>query len=286
MLKMMSLKITNPIVTVDWLMSNLQNENLIILDCTIPKVTEKASLSITDDKKQIKGAIFFDIKKSFSDVNSQFPNTILSPEKFEEKAQELGINKNSVLICYDDLGIYSSPRVWWMFQLMGFNNVAVLDGGFPKWEEKKYPVEKQQNNIFLKGDFKVNYQPEKIKFTIDVLSAIENESILITDARSKGRFYGTEPEPRSVVKSGHIPTSASLPFNQLIEKGIFKSKEELKIIFNKINPKENVFIFSCGTGITASVLALGAEISGINNYAVYDGSWTEWGSTNNLPIEI
>lgn len=282
----MSLKITNPIVTVDWLMSNLQNENLIILDCTIPKVTEKASLSITDDKKQIKGAIFFDIKKSFSDVNSQFPNTILSPEKFEEKAQELGINKNSVLICYDDLGIYSSPRVWWMFQLMGFNNVAVLDGGFPKWEEKKYPVEKQQNNIFLKGDFKVNYQPEKIKFTIDVLSAIENESILITDARSKGRFYGTEPEPRSVVKSGHIPTSASLPFNQLIEKGIFKSKEELKIIFNKINPKENVFIFSCGTGITASVLALGAEISGINNYAVYDGSWTEWGSTNNLPIEI
>ena len=282
----MSLKITNPIVTVDWLMSNLQNENLIILDCTIPKVTEKASLSITDDKKQIKGAIFFDIKKSFSDVNSQFPNTILSPEKFEEKAQELGINKNSVLICYDDLGIYSSPRVWWMFQLMGFNNVAVLDGGFPKWEEKKYPVEKQQNNIFLKGDFKVNYQPEKIKFTIDVLSAIENESILITDARSKGRFYGTEPEPRSDVKSGHIPTSASLPFNQLIEKGIFKSKEELKIIFNKINPKENVFIFSCGTGITASVLALGAEISGINNYAVYDGSWTEWGSTNNLPIEI
>ena len=173
-----------------------------------------------------------------------------------------------------------------MFQLMGFNNVAVLDGGFPKWEEKKYPVEKQQNNIFLKGDFKVNYQPEKIKFTIDVLSAIENESILITDARSKGRFYGTEPEPRSVVKSGHIPTSASLPFNQLIEKGIFKSKEELNIIFNKINPKENVFIFSCGTGITASVLALGAEISGINNYAVYDGSWTEWGSTNNLPIEI
>ena len=282
----MSLKITNPIVTVDWLMSNLQNENLIILDCTIPKVTEKASLSITDDKKQIKGAIFFDIKKSFSDVNSQFPNTILSPEKFEEKAQELGINKNSVLICYDDLGIYSSPRVWWMFQLMGFNNVAVLDGGFPKWEEKKYPVEKQQNNIFLKGDFKVNYQPEKIKFTIDVLSAIENESILITDARSKGRFYGTEPEPRSDVKSGHIPTSASLPFNQLIEKGIFKSKEELKIIFNKINPKENVFIFSCGTGITASVLALGAEISGINNYAVYDGSWTEWGSTNNLTIEI
>ena len=281
----MSLKITNPIVSVDWLASNLDNKNIIILDCTIPKVTAKTSAAIINDKKQIKGTVFFDIKKTFSDVNGLFPNTILSPEKIEEKAQELGINKESILICYDDLGIYSAPRAWWMFQLMGFTNIAVLDGGFPKWEEKKYPVKKQQNNLLLRGNFKVNYQPEKVKFTVDVLSAIENESILITDARSKGRFYGTEPEPRSDVKSGHIPNSISLPFNQLIEKGMFKSKEDLKTIFDKINPEENAFIFSCGTGITASVLALGAELSGIKNYAVYDGSWTEWGSTANLPID-
>ncbi len=281
----MSLKITTPIVSVDWLQSNLENEHLIILDCTIAKATEKSTLSISDDKKRIKGAVFFDIKKTFSDVKAKFPNTILSPEAFEEKSQSLGINNDSIIVCYDDLGIYSSPRVWWMFQLMGFKNIAVLDGGFPKWDENKYPVEKQQTNVFLKGDFKVDYQSEKIKFTKDVLSAINNDTILIADARSKGRFYATSPEPRNDVKGGHIPNSVSLPFSKMIENGILKSENDLKVIFEEINQENKELIFSCGTGITASVLALGAEIVGIKKYAVYDGSWTEWGSTVNLPIE-
>ena len=283
---MMSLKITKPIVSVAWLQDNLDHKNLIILDCTIPKVTEKSNAVKSDEKTQIKGAIFFDIKNTFSDVNGKFPNTILSSKEFEYKAQELGINTDSFIVCYDDLGIYSSPRVWWMFQLIGFTNITVLDGGFPKWIENKYPIENQQKNSLSKGDFKVNYQPEKIKFTEDVLKAINNETILIADARSKGRFNSTEPEPRSDVKGGHIPNSVSLPFSEIIENGTFKSEAALKVIFKDINPEKKPFIFSCGTGITASVLALGAEISGSKNYAVYDGSWTEWGSTENLPIEI
>ncbi|WP_165731172.1 sulfurtransferase [Polaribacter sp. 20A6] len=282
----MSLKITKPIVSVAWLQDNLDHKNLIILDCTIPKVTEKSNAVKSDEKTQIKGAIFFDIKNTFSDVNGKFPNTILSPKEFENKAQELGLNNDSIIVCYDDLGIYSSARVWWMFQLMGFTNVAVLDGGFPKWIANKSPIENQQKNSRSKGDFKVNYQPEKIKFTEDVLNAINNETILIADARSKGRFNSTEPEPRSDVKGGHIPNSVSLPFSEIIENGTFKSEAVLKFIFKDINREKKPFIFSCGTGITASVLALGAEISGSNNYAVYDGSWTEWGSTENLPIEI
>ena len=283
---MMSLKISKPIVSVAWLQEHLDHKNLIILDCTIPKVTEKSNAVNSDEKLQIKGAIFFDIKNTFSDVNGKFPNTILSQKEFEYKAQELGINNNSLIVCYDDLGVYSSPRVWWMFQLMGFTNVAVLDGGLPKWIEHKYPIEKQQNNSRSKGNFKTNYQSGKIKFTNDILSAINNKTILIADARSKGRFNSTESEPRSDVKGGHIPNSVSLPFSEIIENGTFKSEEALKVIFNEINPEKKPFIFSCGTGITASVLALGAEISGSKNYAVYDGSWTEWGSTENLPIEI
>ncbi|QXP67779.1 sulfurtransferase [Polaribacter sp. AHE13PA] len=283
---MMSLKISKPIVSVAWLQEHLDHKNLIILDCTIPKVTEKSNAVNSDEKLQIKGAIFFDIKNTFSDVNGKFPNTILSPKEFEYKVQELGINNNSLIVCYDDLGVYSSPRVWWMFQLMGFTNVAVLDGGLPKWIEHKYPIEKQQNNSRSKGNIKTNYQSGKIKFTNDILSAINNKTILIADARSKGRFNSTESEPRKDVKGGHIPNSVSLPFSEIIENGTFKSEEALKVIFNEINPKKKPFIFSCGTGITASVLALGAEISGSKNYAVYDGSWTEWGSTENLPIEI
>jgi thiosulfate/3-mercaptopyruvate sulfurtransferase len=281
----MSLKITKPVVSVDWLKSNLGNEQLIILDCTIPKVTAELNTPISEEKKQIKAAIFFDIKKKFSDLNAAFPNTILSPQEFKKKCQNLGINIDSAIVCYDDLGIYSSPRVWWMFQLMGFKNIAVLDGGFPKWEENKYPVEKHQKKIFLKGNFEVNYQLEKIKYTEDVFSAIENDGILIADARSKGRFNSTEPEPRNGLKGGHIPNSISLPFSEILDEGMLKTEDDLKVIFSEINPENKELIFTCGTGITASVLALGAEILGIKKYSVYDGSWTEWASTENLPIE-
>ena len=281
----MSLKISKPLVSVDWLFNNLENENIIILDATIPKVTAKKGESSTDDKTQIKGAIFFDIKRVFSDVNAAFPNTVLSPKEFEERAQKLGINKDSCIIVYDDLGIYSSPRVWWMFHLMGFTNIAVLDGGFPEWKSKEFAIEKPRNHQNEKGNFTKNYQPEKIKFTNDVLSAIENETILIADARSKERFYTTESEPRVDVKGGHIPNSVSLPFSTIVENGKLKAEVDLKEIFNQINPQKKELIFSCGTGITASVLALGAELSGMKNHAVYDGSWTEWGSTTSLPIE-
>ncbi|QTE23162.1 sulfurtransferase [Polaribacter cellanae] len=279
----MSLHISSPLVSVDWLYNNLENENLIILDCTIPKVTDKSQNST--DKKQIKGALFFDLKNVFSDKKVPFPNTVLAPKEFQEKAQELGINKDSVLVCYDDLGTYSSPRVWWMFQLMGFKNIAILDGGFPEWKSKNYPIETPKTHQPKKGNFKVYYKPEKLKFTNDVLNSIENKAILIADARSKGRFYGTEPEPRNDLKSGHIPNSVSLPFIEMQQSGKMKSAEELKNIFKDYKNKEQI-IFTCGSGITASILALGAAIAGVKNVAVYDGSWTEWGSTNNLPIAL
>jgi len=279
----MALEITQPIVSVDWLNNHLGDKNLIILDCTIPKVTAKSTFKV--DKEQIKGAIFFDIKNVFSDKKAPFPNTILPADEFENKAQELGINQDSIIVCYDDLGIYSSPRVWWMFQLMGFKNIAILNGGFLKWKEQNYPIEKPSDKTFKKGNFKATYQPDKIKFTKNVLSNIDNKDFLIVDARSSGRFNATEPEPREDIKGGHIPSSISLPFSAVLENGMLKPISELKNIYSNINPENKAFIFSCGSGITASILALSAVMSGNNNYAVYDGSWTEWGTTNGLPIE-
>jgi thiosulfate/3-mercaptopyruvate sulfurtransferase len=281
----MSLKVSKPLVNIDWLFSNLENENLIILDATIPKVTAQKESSLSSEKQQIKGAIFFDIKNVFSDISAPFPNTVLSPKEFEKRAQEIGINNDSCIVVYDDLGIYSSPRVWWMFQLMGFTNIAVLDGGFPEWKFKKYLIEKPKNNMLKKGNFTANYQPKKIKFKNDVLSVIQNNDILIADARSKGRFYATAAEPRKDVKGGHIPSSVSLPYANIVVDGKLKTETGLKLVYQKINPDIKEFIFSCGTGVTASVLALGAEIAGFKNYSVYDGSWTEWGSTESLPIE-
>ena len=282
----MSLEIDKPLVSVDWLFVNLENENLIILDATLPKVTANKDEQKEVQKKQIKGARFFDIKNTFSDINAPFPNTILSPKEFERKTQIIGINDNSCIVVYDDLGIYSSPRVWWMFQLMGYQNIAVLNGGFPEWISKKYPIEKPVKHQYHQGNFKVNFKTEKIKFTNDVLTSINNDDNIVVDARSNGRFFGTAPEPRKNVKSGHIPNSISLPYSEITEEGRLISEEKLKTIFKRLNITDKEMIFSCGTGITASVLALGATISGYQNHAVYDGSWTEWGSTTNLPIEI
>jgi thiosulfate/3-mercaptopyruvate sulfurtransferase len=272
-----------PLVSVAWLHNNLEDENLIILDCTIPKVT--VNTIVSEQKTQIKGAIFFDIKNNFSDKKAVLPNTVLGPEEFENKAQELGIHKDSIVVCYDDLGIYSAPRVWWMFQLMGFTNVAVLDGGLPEWKASSFPVERPVVYQLKKGDFRTHYQPQKLKYTKDVLNAIVNKSILIIDARSNGRFYGTAPEPREDLKSGHIPNSVSLPFGEIQQNGRMKSKDELSKVFCDYKNNKEI-IFTCGSGITAAILALAAAILKLENIAVYDGSWTAWGSTENLPISL
>ncbi len=272
-----------PLVSVAWLHNNLEDENLIILDCTIPKVT--VNTIVAEQKTQIKGAIFFDIKNNFSDQKAALPNTVLSPEEFEEKVQELGIHKDSILVCYDDVGIYASPRVWWMFQLMGFNNVAVLDGGLPEWKVNNFPIEQPVLQQQKKGNFRADYQPEKLKYTKDVLYAIDNKSVLILDARSRGRFYGTAPEPREDLKSGHIPSSVSLPYGEIQQNGKMKSKEELLKVFSDYKNNKEI-IFTCGSGITAAILALGAAIVKVENVAVYDGSWSAWGSTKNLPVSV
>ena len=268
------LEIENPIVSVGWLKDNLEAENLIILDGTIPKVGKKSKK--IEEKQQIKGARFFDIKKVFSDQEATYPNTILSPEAFQEKAQDLGINNDSCIVVYDAHGIYSAPRVWWLFKTFGFTNIAVLDGGLPKWLKEGFSVEKILQEDYRKGDFIVDYKPERVCVTEEMLGFIDRNDICMADARAKSRFYPTEPEPRPEVRSGHIPNAKNLPYTELQEDGQMKNAAELKQLFAKINPEEKSFVFSCGSGVTACILALGFEISGNTEYVLYDGSWSEW----------
>lgn len=270
------LSITSPIVSVSWLKKHLYAKNLIILDATIKKVT-----SSNNDWSdfQIPSTRFFDLKMAFSDISAAFPTTFPSEEKFTLEAQELGINKNSAIVVYDEQGIYSSARVWWMFKAMGYNNVAVLDGGFPQWIKAGYKTESKKYYTGGKGDFEATYKPKFMKFFDDVKNASKNKSHTIIDARSESRFKSLEPEPREGLRMGIIPNSANLPFDDLLDdEGVFKPQSEIESIFNKAVSKENDIIFSCGSGITACVLALGATISGYEKISVYDGSWTEWGS--------
>jgi len=279
----MKLHIDGPLVSTEWLLENLSASNLIILDATMGKITD--SNTEISEKKQIKGASFFDIKHVFSDQNSSLPNTMLSEHEFEEKARNIGINNDSAIVVYDDLGIYSSPRVWWLFKSMGHANIAVLDGGLPSWKKANLPIENSKNSSMPKGNFKAKYQPQMMCNSDKVLEAISDTNKSIFDARSKGRFYGTESEPRKEIRSGHIPSSINVPFSSLQNEGKMLSEKQLTTLFNKLSVDNEETIFSCGSGITACILALGAEISGIKNLVVYDGSWTDWGGNHALPIQ-
>ena len=279
----MSLKVPSALVTADWLFENLNHEDLLVLNGTIPKVSGEKSNDFEDI--QIKNSLFFDIKNTFSDTEAPFPNTAVEAKTFQEKAQQLGVNQNSCIVVYDDFGVYSSPRVWWLFQLMGFTNIAVLNGGLPEWISKGYPTEKKKTRTLPKGDFIANYKPTKISFTEDVLDNISTKKALVIDACSQGRFNATEPEPRKEMKGGRIPNSKNLPHSKIVKNAFLESVKNLNEIYTALNPNKLPLIFSCGSGITASVLALGVYVAGHENYSVYDGSWTEWASTPNLPIE-
>jgi len=278
------LKIKSPLVSVNWLFAHKDAPNLIILDATIEKVTRTFSKT-KPEKEQLLGAIFFDLKNIFSDQNAPYPNTMLSLEKFEKEVSKIGVQKDSVIVVYDDIGMYSSARVWWLFKSMGFTNIAVLDGGFPAWKNATYPLGNSKKTKHNKGNFKATYTNGMICNTEAVLIAIYDVNTHIIDARSEGRFFGLVPEPREGLRGGHIPNSKNLPYAELFEDGLLKSKEKLEFLFHTLNPKKDNMIFTCGSGITACILALGAEIAGYVNTTVYDGSWTEWGSRLELPIE-
>ena len=182
------LKVPDVIVETDWLYEHRNHPDLIILDATIKKVTSNESAKI--NKGYIPRSIFFDLKNTFSDQESILPNTILSFSKFEEEAQKLGINKDSCIVVYDDLGIYSSPRVFWLFRTMGLNNIAVLNGGLTAWIEDEHLLVEERDQVETKGDFKTNYTPEFFSSVSDVRNALSKNEISIIDARREDRFSG------------------------------------------------------------------------------------------------
>ncbi|MBP0905349.1 sulfurtransferase [Mariniflexile gromovii] len=272
---MSKISITSPVVSVSWLNDHLDAENLVVLDGSIKKIVNPKIDSI---EFQIPKTRFFDLKTAFSNESAPFPTTFPSEEKFTLEAQALGINKNSAIVVYDDKGIYSSARVWWMFKAMGHDNVAVLNGGLPEWIKAGYITEGKSYFTGVKGDFEAHYKLGFMKFYDDVKQASETKTHTIIDARSEGRFKSIEPEPRVGLRMGTIPNSVNFPFEDLLKNNQLLSKKVIEAKFQSIAKKEEPIIFSCGSGITACILALGATISGYENIAVYDGSWTEWGS--------
>ena len=276
------LDLKEPIVSVTWLKENIQNPNLLILDASIPKAGQSAD-SLTDE--MIEGARFMDLKTQWAKSGDVFPNTMLEPTPFREAARQLGINNDSIIIVYDEHGIYSSARAWYMFKAMGHQNIAVLNGGLPAWKAENLPTQAKNSYQGEPGDFTSALTVSYFKNYPEVLEQLDDPGKLVLDARANDRFLGLTAEPRKGLRSGHIPNSENLPFGELENEGKMKSKEELEALFSAVVKNDQELIFSCGSGITACVLALGAEITGRKNISVYDGSWTEWGSLPNLPVD-
>ncbi len=261
------------VVESDWLFEHQNDPDLIILDASYPPVGGEKSPT---ENQQIKGARIFAIDY-FSDQSNPLPHMLAPAEEFQDKASTLGINKNIHLVLYDNLGIYSSPRAWWMFKAMGHEKVSVLNGGLPGWVEKGYPIENKEKKTYERGDFVADFQPQLVKSMEEVQSNLDRQDFLVIDARSRGRFDGTAPEPRPELSSGHMPNALNVPFQEVLENGRFKSEEELQEVFSQVD-SEKPLAFSCGSGLTACILLVAADQIMDSEKAVYDGSWTEWAS--------
>jgi len=281
---MTNVKINESLVSVQWLAENLNAENLVILDASMPPVTVAGNNKAQQDPTYIPGSRRFDFDREIRDKESHLPHMMPSPEMFTDEAQKLGINRDSAIVVYDDAGIYASPRAWWMFRAMGHSQVAVLDGGLPAWIKAGFETVPNLEELPKKrGDFVSQPQEELFSDSADVFIALHDRNFVVLDARSEGRFKGVEPEPRPGLRPGHMPHSVNVPFTSVLEDGRLASKAKLHSIFDKYKDKK--MIFSCGSGVTASILALAADQAEFKDLSVYDGSWSEWGlPSSGLPV--
>jgi thiosulfate/3-mercaptopyruvate sulfurtransferase len=266
------------LVSTDWLRKNFINKNIKILDCSWHMPTTQRSGKLEFEQTHIPGSIFFDIDE-FSDKNSEFPHTILPGDIFSEMISNLGISNQDHIVVYDSLGIFSSPRVWWMFQYFGHKEVSILDGGLVKWLKEKKEIETGKGKKYPKTNFKVTVNKSMLKIYDDIKNNIINNQFQVIDARSKGRFLGTEPEPRANLKSGSIQNSINLPWNECIdpETKCFLDKSLLEKKFKALKIKlDQPVVFSCGSGVSACVIGKAFNIVNNNEPIIYDGSWSEW----------
>ena len=271
------------LVSTNWVYKNLNNRRLVILDCSWHMPQEKRNAKKEYETMHIKNAYFFDIDK-ISDIKTNLPHMLPSQSKFEKKVRSFGINQNSLIAAYDVKGIFSSPRVWWMFKYFGHNNIFVLNGGLKKWLKEKKPVTNKKT-YFKKGNFISQLSKEFLVTKNEVLESINRKNSLTFDARHKDRFNGKVKEPRKDLRLGHIPGSKNIFWGNLINrKGTLVSKKKINNLFNKFPIKNKKIITSCGSGITACILSLSLLHGPKIQTSVYDGSWAEWGQNKKLPI--
>ena len=270
----------------DELARELDAPDLVIIDASWHMPAESRNAYEEYLAEHIPGAIFFDIDE-ITDTKSGLPHMLPPPEKFSSRMRSMGIGDGSRIVVYDSAGLFSAARVWWTFRVMGVDDVSVLNGGLPKWKREGRPLESGPPRSRTARHFTARRNLDLVRDVSDIKALLKDRSAEIVDARAADRFAGKAPEPRPGLRSGHIPGSHNLPYAKLLNKdGTFKTGPEIERLFEEAGVDlTKPVVASCGSGITASVLALGLAEIGHRRAAVYDGSWSEWGADQNLPIE-
>jgi thiosulfate/3-mercaptopyruvate sulfurtransferase len=272
------------VVSTEWLAARLAAPDIAILDASwhLPSSGRNAKAEFMEER--IPGAQFFDIDE-IADTSSPLPHMLPSAEKFSSRVRKLGIGDGKKVICYDTVGLFSAARAWWMFRVFGHDDVAILDGGFPRWKAQGRPIAAAPPQEAQERHFTARFRSMMVRDKADVRQAVAG-GVAVADARSPSRFRGEEPEPRKEVRGGHIPGAKNVHYATLLNAdGTLKSAEKIAKIFAEAGiDVANPVITSCGSGVTAAILALGLTLVGAKDHALYDGSWTEWGSDLSLPV--
>ena len=273
------------LVETDWLAEHLAAPDIIVLDATLHLPGSGRDAAREFSEAHIPGALFFDIEE-ISDSASALPHMLPAPEKFSSRVRKMGIGDGMRVVVYDKTNMSGAARAWWMFRVMGFKDIAVLNGGFGKWQAEGRAAESGAPRRRTERHFTARLNSGLVRDLDDVMRLLSTGAMQIVDARAAGRYAGTDPEPRQVPRLGHIPGAKNLPFNSLLNQdGTMRSPDEVRAIFasSGVDSAKPV-VASCGSGVTACVIALALATTGNESAAVYDGSWAEW-SEADTPVE-